>query len=163
PSGVIVCQEASSFMNNEFEMKQRPSAYHGGRAPRRGRSYFPHESRFILTRTLIFFPPGARPSRARGLGGKAIPRHIWTNSPVRNNTTPNDRRNAALAAWRTANPRLVISYTLPLAKSDLEQNSINLLQNAQVHGVNVNVVNIMTMDYANDNSDMGANAISASN
>jgi chitinase len=79
------------------------------------------------------------------------------------NTSANDRRNAALAALQTANPGLVISYTLPVGKSGLEQNSINLLQNAQVHGVHVNVVNIMTMDYANDNSDMGANAITASN
>jgi len=83
--------------------------------------------------------------------------------PALDNTNANDRRNAALAALQTANPGLIISYTLPVGKGGLEQNSINLLQNAQVHAVNVNVVNIMTMDYANDNSDMGANAISASN
>src|SRR5713101_7307569 len=79
------------------------------------------------------------------------------------NTNANDRRNAALAALQTANPGLVISYTLPVATSGLEQNSINLLQNAQVHGVNVNVVNIMTMDYGIGVTDMGGAAKSASN
>jgi chitinase len=83
--------------------------------------------------------------------------------PALDNTNANDRRNAALAALQTANPGLVISYTLPVAKNGLEQNSISLLQNAQVHGVHVDVVNIMTMDYANDSSDMGTNAITASN
>ena len=249
-------------MDNEFEMKQRSSDYHGGTAPRSGRFYFPQGFLFILMGILILFSAGAQPSMAQSVGGKVFAPYILTNSPVLvstsqssgikfftiafvisgngcqaslngtplaqensiagsinnlraiggdviisfggaggqelaltcgsvsslqsqyqavinkynvkaldfdvegpalDNTNANDRRNAALAALQTANPGLVISYTLPVAKSGLEQNSINLLQNAQVHGVNVNVVNIMTMDYANDNSDMGANAISASN
>jgi len=83
--------------------------------------------------------------------------------PALDDTNANDRRNAALAALQTANPGLVISYTLPVGTGGLESNSISLLENAQVHGVNVNVVNIMTMDYNMPITDMGQTAINASN
>jgi chitinase len=76
-----------------------------------------------------------------------------------------DRRNTALAALQRANSGLVISYTLPVLTSGLTQDGINLLANARKHGVNIAVVNIMTMDYgagANPNT-MGKNAIDASN
>ena len=76
-----------------------------------------------------------------------------------------DRRNAALAGLQRANSGLVISYTLPVLTSGLTQDGINLLANAKKHGVNISVVNIMTMDYggtANPNT-MGQNAISAFN
>jgi chitinase len=78
-------------------------------------------------------------------------------------TNANDRRNAALAALQTANPGLIVSYTLPVGTGGLESNSMSLLENAQVHGLNVNVVNIMTMDYGIGVTDMGQAAISASN
>ena len=76
-----------------------------------------------------------------------------------------DRRNAALAGLQRANSGLVISYTLPVLTTGLTQDGINLLANAKKHGVNISVVNIMTMDYggtANPNT-MGQNAIDAFN
>jgi len=76
-----------------------------------------------------------------------------------------DRRNQALAALQKANSGLVISYTLPVEPGPvgLDQFCLNLLSNAKSHGVNVAVVNIMTMDFggtANPKT-MGQNAISA--
>lgn len=76
-----------------------------------------------------------------------------------------DRRNAALAALQAANPGLIISYTLPVLPVGLTQDGINLMVNAKSHGVNVNVLNLMTMDYGsnfNPNA-MGQNAIDAVN
>jgi hypothetical protein len=76
-----------------------------------------------------------------------------------------DRRNTALAALQRANPGLTVSYTLPVLPTGLTQDGINLLVNAKSHGVNVSVVNIMTMDYGssfNPNA-MGQNAINATN
>ncbi|HEV3038404.1 MAG TPA: carbohydrate-binding protein [Candidatus Angelobacter sp.] len=76
-----------------------------------------------------------------------------------------DRRNVALAALQKANPGLIISYTLPVLPTGLTQDGINLMVNAKSHGVNVNVLNIMTMDYGstfNPNA-MGQNAIDAVN
>jgi len=81
-----------------------------------------------------------------------------------NNTTANDRRNQALAdlqsQYAAAGKRLDIDYTLPVDPSGLESNAISLLNNAKSHGVNVNLVNIMTMDYGSA-TDMGNAAISA--
>jgi hypothetical protein len=74
-----------------------------------------------------------------------------------------DRRNVALAALQAANPRLQISYTLPVETNGLNQGGIDLLKNAVSHGVNVSVVSIMTMDYggAADPQEMGPHVISA--
>jgi hypothetical protein len=74
-----------------------------------------------------------------------------------------DRRNAALAALEAANPRLQISYTLPVETNGLNQGGIDLLKNAASHGVDVSIVSIMTMDYggAADPKQMGPHAISA--
>jgi chitinase len=80
------------------------------------------------------------------------------------NTSANDIRNAALAGLQAANPGLVISYTLQVdPTAGLIPDAINLLQNAQVYGVNVSVVNIMTMDYYQNIADMGRAAVNASN
>ena len=83
------------------------------------------------------------------------------------NTTANNRRNQALAALQTANPGLMISYTLPVTTSGLLSNSLNLLKNAVSNGVNVNVVNIMVFDYFDASSapgnQMGQNALNAAN
>ncbi|SDM77351.1 chitinase [Actinacidiphila guanduensis] len=81
-----------------------------------------------------------------------------------NNTTANDRRNQALAdlqqQYAAQGKRLDIDYTLPVDPSGLESNSLSLLNNAKSHGLNVNLVNIMTMDYGSS-MDMGNAAISA--
>lgn len=75
-----------------------------------------------------------------------------------------DLRNQTLAALQAANPGLQISYTLPVLPTGLVSSGISLLQNAIAHGVNVAVVNIMTMDYGSSfPSDMGQNAVDAGN
>jgi chitinase len=81
-------------------------------------------------------------------------------------TAANDRRNQALANLQTqyaaAGKTLSVDYTLPVDPTGLLSNSLSLLNNAKSHSLNVNLVNIMTMDYG-PNEDMGAAAISAAN
>ncbi|KAI8920267.1 glycoside hydrolase superfamily [Powellomyces hirtus] len=77
-----------------------------------------------------------------------------------------DRRNKALAALQKANPKLTISYTLPTLPTGLTADGVYLLQSAAKAGLNVNVVNIMAMDYGagvapNGATGMGGYAISA--
>jgi chitinase len=83
-----------------------------------------------------------------------------------NNTAANDRRNQALVnlqqQYAAAGRTLAVDYTLPVNPTGLESNSIALLNNAKSHGLNVSVVNIMTMDYG-PAMDMGAAAIQAAN
>jgi len=75
-----------------------------------------------------------------------------------------DLRNATLAALQAANAGLQISYTLPVLPTGLVNTGISLLQNAISHGVNVGVVNIMTMDYGSSfSSNMGQDAVDAGN
>ena len=78
-------------------------------------------------------------------------------------STTYDRRNIALAALQAANPGLTISFTLPSATTGLLNDSLGLLNNAVSHGVNFNVVNLMTMDYGYADSQMGQEAINAAN
>jgi chitinase len=82
------------------------------------------------------------------------------------NAAANDRRNQALAnlqAQYAAQGRtLAVDYTLPVNPTGLESNGVALLQNARSHNLNVNLVNIMTMDYG-PAMDMGQAAISAAN
>ena len=77
------------------------------------------------------------------------------------NTAATDRRNKALANIQAANPNLIISYTLAVDTSGLPGEQISLLNNAVSNGLRVDVVNLMTMDYANDSRDMGAAATQA--
>lgn len=81
-----------------------------------------------------------------------------------NDTAANDRRNQALAAlqqqYAAAGRTLAVDYTLPVNPTGLESNSISLLNNAKSRGLNVSVVNIMTMDYG-PSMDMGQAAINA--
>jgi chitinase len=81
-----------------------------------------------------------------------------------NDTAANDRRNQALAAlqqsYAAAGRHLAVNYTLPVDPSGLESNSLSLLNNAKSHGLDVNAVNIMTMDYG-PAMDMGQAAINA--
>lgn len=75
-----------------------------------------------------------------------------------------DARNQVLAALQAANPGLQISYTLPVLPTGLVTSGLSLLQNAIAHGVNVGVVNIMTMDYGSAfSSNMGQDAVDAGN
>jgi chitinase len=81
-------------------------------------------------------------------------------------TAANDRRNQALAAlqqqYASAGRHLAVDYTLPVNPTGLESNSLSLLNNAKSRGVDVSVVNIMTMDYGSA-MDMGQAAVNAAN
>jgi chitinase len=82
------------------------------------------------------------------------------------NTAANDRRDQALANLQTQyaakGKNLQVDYTLPVNPTGLESNGVAILQNAKSHNLNVNLVNIMTMDYG-PAMDMGQAAISAAN
>ncbi|MFI8084767.1 chitinase [Kitasatospora sp. NPDC086009] len=75
-----------------------------------------------------------------------------------------DRRNQALAElqqeYRLLGRPLDVDYTLPVNPWGLSDNGVWLLTNARQHGLDVDVVNVMTMDYGPD-LDMGAAAIGA--
>jgi chitinase len=81
-------------------------------------------------------------------------------------TAANDRRNQALAnlqtAYAAAGRTLAVDYTLPVLPTGLLSDSLSLLNNAKSHNLNVNLVNIMTMDYG-PAMDMGQAAINAAN
>ncbi|KAJ3110501.1 hypothetical protein HDU96_006526 [Phlyctochytrium bullatum] len=67
------------------------------------------------------------------------------------------RRNKALKLVRAkAKWPLTISYTLPSIPSGLEDDSIFLLQNAMENGAQIDVVNLMTMDFGEYNAPNGA-------
>ena len=85
------------------------------------------------------------------------------------NTTSIDRRNKAIAALQaaaaSAGKTLVVQYTLPVLPTGLTSQGVGLLQNALTNGVNIGVVNVMTMDYGSyyDPNQMGAYAVDAMN
>ena len=80
-----------------------------------------------------------------------------------NNTAANSRRDQALAALQKSNPSVQVDYTLPVDPTGLESNALTLLKDAKSKGVNVNLVNIMTMDFGDGenalkDAESGANA-----
>lgn len=79
------------------------------------------------------------------------------------NAAANHLRNEALVALDKANPDLNISFTLPVMPTGLTYEGINLLKQIKADGVNVDVINIMAMDYGPgaDSGDMGQDAINA--
>ncbi|MGW1530450.1 RICIN domain-containing protein [Streptomyces sp. NPDC002159] len=80
-------------------------------------------------------------------------------------TAANDRRNKALAQlqqeYASAGRKLDVQYTLPAMPYGLDDNAKKLLSNAKSNGLNVNLVNIMTMDYYDGTRDMGKAATDA--
>jgi hypothetical protein len=70
-----------------------------------------------------------------------------------------NRRNQALVGLKTANPGLVISYTLPVLPTGLVASGVNMLNSIKAANLNVNVINIMAMDYgsANDATQAASN------
>src|SRR5262249_57981075 len=63
-----------------------------------------------------------------------------------------------------ANPGLNISFTLPMLPTGLTADGINVLASAKHDGLNVDLVNIMTMDYGasvDNGGAMGVDAINA--
>ncbi|QFZ78519.1 hypothetical protein GFH48_03090 [Streptomyces fagopyri] len=80
-------------------------------------------------------------------------------------TAANDRRNKALAQlqqeYAAAGRKLDVQYTVPATSSGLDGDATKLLSNAKSNGLNVNLVNIMTMDYYDGTRDMGKAATDA--
>src|SRR5678815_321938 len=71
------------------------------------------------------------------------------------------RRNQALVGLKNANPGLVISYTLPVLPTGLVASGVNILNSVKASGLNLNVVNIMAMDYGSANDNGGQMGLSA--
>ncbi|GGP22417.1 carbohydrate-binding protein [Silvimonas iriomotensis] len=70
----------------------------------------------------------------------------------------NTVRNAAILQLQQRYPSLYVSLTLPVAQNGLESDGLAVVQSAALAGVNVSVVNLMTMDYCDSNcgiSNMG--------
>lgn len=72
-----------------------------------------------------------------------------------------NRRNQALVGLKNANPGLVISYTLPVLPTGLVASGVNILNSIKTAGLNVNVINIMAMDYGSANDNGGQMGLSA--
>ena len=74
---------------------------------------------------------------------------------VLDDTTSNARRDQALAELQAADPSVQIDFTIPVDPGGLESDATALLKDAKSKGVDVNLVNIMTMDFGD-----GENALS---
>nr|BFE67171.1 chitinase [Actinoplanes digitatis] len=71
------------------------------------------------------------------------------------------RRSTALAALQKANPGLRISLTLPVLPEGLTADGLAVVRSAKNAGVDLDLVNIMAMDYGRAGQDYGDLAISA--
>ncbi|MFI5493428.1 cellulose binding domain-containing protein [Actinoplanes sp. NPDC051859] len=71
------------------------------------------------------------------------------------------RRSTALAALQRANPGLKISLTLPVLPEGLTNDGLNVVRSAKNAGVDLDLVNIMAMDYGRAGQDYGDLAIQA--
>jgi hypothetical protein len=71
------------------------------------------------------------------------------------------RRSTALAALQKANPGLKISLTLPVLPEGLTGDGLNVVRSAKNAGVDLDLVNIMAMDYGRSAQDYGDLAIQA--
>jgi hypothetical protein len=82
------------------------------------------------------------------------------------NTASIDRRNQAIAALKAQNPNLRVSYTLAVLPSGLPASGVYILQSAVKFGAQIDVINIMAMNFGpagapNGASGMGGYTISA--
>jgi chitinase len=68
---------------------------------------------------------------------------------VLSDTASNARRDSALAALQAQNPNVQVDYTLAVDSTGLPSQELGVLQDAKAKGVQVSVVNIMTMDFGN--------------
>jgi hypothetical protein len=64
-----------------------------------------------------------------------------------NDAVANDARNNALVTLRKNNPKIKISYTLPVLPDGLTLDGVNLLKSIVKAGLVVDRINLMTMDY----------------
>ncbi|MGW4894607.1 carbohydrate binding domain-containing protein [Kitasatospora sp. NPDC004240] len=76
-------------------------------------------------------------------------------------TAANERRSAALAKLQKANPGLRVSFTLPVLPEGLTAEGVAIVRSARDAGVDVDLVNIMAMDYYRAGADYGDAAIQA--
>lgn len=66
-----------------------------------------------------------------------------------------DRRSQAIAALQKANPDLSVSLTLPVLPSGLTADGVDVLRSAKKYGATIDVVNVMAMDYGQDQAPDG--------
>jgi chitodextrinase len=71
------------------------------------------------------------------------------------------RRNQALVGLKSANPGLIISYTLPVLPTGLVPSGVNILNSVRADGLSLDVVNVMAMDYGSANDNGGQMGLSA--
>ncbi|GAA4261036.1 carbohydrate-binding protein [Dactylosporangium darangshiense] len=76
-------------------------------------------------------------------------------------TTSINRRFQAIKNLQNANAGLSVSLTIPVLENGPDGNGLNFLRAAKSNGVNVDVINAMTMDYGHPVSDMAAAATTA--
>src|SRR2546421_11107715 len=72
-----------------------------------------------------------------------------------------NRRFQAIRNLQNSNGGLRISLTIPVLENGPDGNGTNFLRSARDNGVNVDIINIMTMDYGHPVGDMAAAAKSA--
>ncbi|GAA2236760.1 hypothetical protein GCM10010430_17130 [Kitasatospora cystarginea] len=76
-------------------------------------------------------------------------------------TAANDRRSAALARLQHAHPGLKVSLTLPVLPEGLTADGLAVVRSARDAGVDLDLVNVMAMDYNRPSTDYGADAVQA--
>jgi hypothetical protein len=64
-------------------------------------------------------------------------------------------RDVALIAIRRANPSIVISFTLPVNPTGLDDNGLNIIATAKKDGFSPDIVNVMAMDYGPNGDTVG--------
>jgi hypothetical protein len=73
------------------------------------------------------------------------------------------RRSQALKLLQNARPNVKISLTLPVLPEGLTADGVNVVRSARDAGVNLDLVNVMAMDYQRPNDDYGNDAVQAAN
>ncbi len=76
-------------------------------------------------------------------------------------TAANNRRATALARLQQAHPGLKVSFTLPVLPEGLTAEGVAIVKSARDAGVDVNMVNVMAMDYYRTGADYGDAAVQA--
>ncbi|WP_045303027.1 carbohydrate binding domain-containing protein [Saccharothrix sp. ST-888] len=76
-------------------------------------------------------------------------------------TAANDRRSAVLARLQQAHPGLKVSLTLPVLPEGLTADGVAVVRSARDAGVNLDLVNVMAMDYNRPSTDYGDDAVQA--
>ncbi|GAA2355817.1 cellulose binding domain-containing protein [Dactylosporangium salmoneum] len=71
------------------------------------------------------------------------------------------RRSQALALLQAARPNVKISLTLPVLPEGLTSDGVNVVRSARDAGVNLDLVNVMAMDYQRSSGDYGNFAVQA--